>query len=422
MKAISSALIACAVGLGARASSAEAQTETVLYSFCNSGVSGGCTDGAFPYAGLTDLNGVLYGTTYWGGTGIRDCDGALSLACGTVFSFDPQTGAETVVYSLCSLKSRRDRICIDGKEPESGVIDVNGTLYGTSEWGGRYGYGTVFALDPANGAETVLYSFSDKHRDYEYGAFPNADLIDVNGLLYGTTPFGGRRGGAGTAFSLDPATGIGTVLHTFSAKHGDGRGPQAGMIDANGMLYGTTEYGGKHGYGTVFSLDPTTAGEAVVYSFKGYPSDGAGPVAGLLDINGMLYGTTESGGRHFAGMVFSLNPTTGAETVLYSFKGYPSDGAEPVAGLVSVDGLLYGTTEDGGRGKCYTEGGDYVGCGTVFSVDPQTGAETVQYSFSEKNNDGRFPEAGLIDVSGTLYGTTEEGGAHGYGTVFSILP
>ncbi|HTT83068.1 MAG TPA: choice-of-anchor tandem repeat GloVer-containing protein, partial [Rhizomicrobium sp.] len=272
MRAISTALIACALACVMHAPIAEAQTVTVLYSFCSSGVSGGCADGAFPYAGLTDVNGVLYGTTYWGGAGFRYCDGgSLSLACGTVFSFDPQTDTETVVYSLCSQKSRR-RVCVDGKEPESGVIDVDGMLYGTTEWGGYYGYGTVFSLDQTTDAETILYSFSDKHRDYANGAFPNADPVELNGLLYGTTPFGGRHAGAGTAFSLDLATGVETTLHTFSAKHKDGRGPQAGMIDIKGMLYGTTEYGGKNNAGAVFSLDPTTGAEAVVYSFRGYPS------------------------------------------------------------------------------------------------------------------------------------------------------
>ena len=414
LKAISTALIAWALACVMHAPIAEAQTETVLYSFCSEGVSGGCADGAYPYAGLINVGGVLYGTTYWGGAGYYYCDGGLSLACGTVFSFDPQAGVESVVYSLCSRKARAKK-CIDGEGPQSGVIEVNGTLYGTTVYGGTSASsaGTVFAVDLTTDSETVLFSFPDKRRNKQ-GDYPVAGLIDVNGVLYGTTPT--------TAFSLDPTNDVLTVLHRFPSNQHDGRSPEAGMIQINDTLFGTTEYGGKYGSGTVFSLDPTTGAEAVVYSFGRHPTDGGAPLAVPLSLNGVLYGTTEYGGKYGAGTVFSLDPTTGVETVLYSFKGYPSDGVEPVSSLVNIGATLYGTTWEGGKGKCYTSGENYIGCGTVFALDPQTGAETLLYAFSEKHQDGNFPNAGLIDVNGTLYGTTEYGGTLDYGTVFSINP
>ncbi|HTT85445.1 MAG TPA: choice-of-anchor tandem repeat GloVer-containing protein [Rhizomicrobium sp.] len=235
---------------------------------------------------------------------------------------------------------------------------------------------------------------------------------------------GRPRQAAGTAFSLDPATGIETVLHTFSAKREDGRGPQAGLIGVNGTLYGTTEYGGAYNAGAVFSLDPTTGAEAVLYSFKGYPSDGAGPVAGLLHVNGSLYGTTFGGGAQDLGTVFAIDLATSAETALYSFQGYPSDGAEPGAGLIDVNGSLYGTTEDGGAQGCKNEQGEYIGCGTAFSINLQLGSETELYSFCGEQfcADGQEPLAALISLNGVLYGTTELGGEYGYGAVFSIVP
>jgi uncharacterized repeat protein (TIGR03803 family) len=115
--------------------------------------------------------------------------------------------------------------------------------------------------------------------------------------------------------------------------------------------------------------------------------------------------------------VFSLDPSTGAETVLHSF-GSGTDGQTPLAGLLAVDGKLYGTT---------WLGGDFGG-GTVFALDLETGAETLAYSFCSQANcaDGGNPEASLIDVDGTLYGTTPTGGvgAHchsgGCGTVFML--
>jgi uncharacterized repeat protein (TIGR03803 family) len=125
-------------------------------------------------------------------------------------------------------------------------------------------------------------------------------------------------------------------------------------------------------------------------------------------VKGTLYGTTDEGGSHGAGTVFSIDPGTGAETVLHSFGG-TGDGSTPYASLIDVKGKLYGTTETGGA----------AAAGTVFSVDPKTGAEAVVYSFLG-GTDGKGPDASLIDVKGTLYGTTNEGGTDGYGTVFAL--
>lgn len=190
----------------------------------------------------------------------------------------------------------------------------------------------------------------------------------------------------------------------------DGVYPEASLIDVGGTLYGTTTEGDT--YGTVFSLNPTTDAETVVYSFKG-GSDGAYPEAGLVNVGGTLYGTT-AGGDSLAdlGTVFALNPATGAETALYAFKG-GSDGAEPQASLISVGGTLYGTTQGEGNSTDY---------GTVFSLNLATGVETVLHAF-QGGSDGATPEAGLINVGGTLYGTTVGGEASGdYGTVFSLNP
>jgi uncharacterized repeat protein (TIGR03803 family) len=304
----------------------------------------------------------------------------------------------------------------DGTSPSADLINVSGTLYGTTHSGGTNNLGTVFSISES-GTETVLYSFGGNND----GANPYAGLINVSGTLYGTTKSGGAYGG-GTVFSIDPKSGAETVLYSFG-NGTDGSSPFASLIDVSGTLYGTTETGGSDGSGTVFSIDPKTGAETVLHSFCQLTncSDGAYPVAGLIDVSGTLYGTTGNGGTNDAGTVFSIDPKTGAETVLHSF-GSGTDGSTPFASLIDVSGTLYGTTINGGTGTCTPD------CGTVFSITT-SGTENVIYSF-QGGTDGDSPTAHLIDVGGILYGTTFFGGTGtsssceggGCGTMFSIKP
>jgi uncharacterized repeat protein (TIGR03803 family) len=328
---------------------------------------------------------------------------------GTVFSITT-SGTETVLYSFGTSSG-------DGESPQAGLLNVKGTLYGTTWFGGGTGCGgsgcgTVFAIT-TSGAETVLYSFGTSSGD---GASPFARLTNVGGTLYGTTLSGGSKD-EGTVFSIT-TSGMETRLHSFKGGSGDGKNPLAGLLDVNGTLYGTTAYGGggpncsSSGCGTVFAI--TTSGkERVLYSFVCGSGDGSVPLAGLTNVNGTLYGTTTEGGADNDGTVFSITPS-GTETVLYSFKGGTGDGDYPDAGLLNVNGTLYSTTAYGGP-KC---GGR--GCGTVFSITP-SGSETVLHSF-KNTKDGVHPATGLTNVNGTLYGTTTEGGANRDGTVFSLSP
>jgi len=107
------------------------------------------------------------------------------------------------------------------------------------------------------------------------------------------------------------------------------------------------------------------------------------------------------------------------EVVLYAFQG-GSDAAEPFGGMIKVKGALYGTTISNGYTGSGGSSGSWLGSGTVFKITT-AGAETVLYSFLG-GSDGENPQAGLINVGGTLYGTTANGGASGNGTVFKITP
>jgi uncharacterized repeat protein (TIGR03803 family) len=224
-------------------------------------------------------------------------------------------------------------------------------------------------------------------------------------------------------FSVNPATGAETVVYSFQGGS-DGYYPAGELIDVNGTLYGTTNSGGIYNLGTVFSVDAKTGGETVMHSF-GNGSDGGNPLSGLINVKGTLYGTTQVGGTHDSGSVYSINTTTGAETVLYSFQG-GTDGLWPNTSFIDVKGTLYGTTSLGGGTGC--QGGE--GCGTVFSFNVRTSAETVVYSFQGGTDGGQPADGSLINVKGTLYGTTVFGGGgggtacneFGCGTVFSITP
>lgn len=204
-------------------------------------------------------------------------------------------------------------------------------------------------------------------------------------------------------------------MHSFAKS--DGFDPTASLIDVGGVLYGTTHYGGLYGYGTVFSVNPASGAAGTIHSFDHRP-DGAFPSTSLTDVAGELYGVTSSGGIYNGGTIFTLNPMTGVERVVHAF-GRGIAGSLPAASLTKVGRLLYGTTMQGGA----------YNAGTLFSLDPTSDAIQVVYTF-KAGYDGANPSARLIDVGGTLYGTTFAGGppsgeygcSVGCGTVFAFTP
>ena len=308
-----------------------------------------------------------------------------------------QSRAESVYHIIHPF----GRSSTDGTKPAADLIDIRGTLYGTTAGGGNSCCsGTVFSITPS-GDEKVLYRFASSDRSDGYQ--PYARLLDVDGTLYGTTSGGGTTNSAGTVFSVT-LDGNEKVLHSFNFIGEGGSAPLAGLIDVHGLLYGTTSGTYPYDYGTVFSI--TTRGlYKVLHRFGESNDDGANPKAPLLDVGGTLYGTTASGGGLGGGTVFSID-AAGQEQVLHSFRG-GDDGAVPTAGLVDVQGTLYGTTSEGGPS----------GDGTIFSITTR-GIENIVHTFSGK--DGRQPVASLKNVRGVLYGTTRVGGSNNLGTVFSF--
>ena len=320
-------------------------------------------DGTFPEAGLfRDSGGNLYGTTLQGG--VHSCNNNPP-GCGTLFQLS-KTGSKIRYYSFTGS---------NGEFPESPLIELSGSLYGTTNSGGVLGFGAVYKIN-ALGRETVLYSFQDGADGCD--PYPGV-TADSKGNLYGVAALGGSGGscndGYGTAYELD-TTGNFTVLATFGGRAG--ANPDSALIfDPQGNLYGTAANGGSSGEcgfsgcGTVFELSSHngTWSERTLYSFCSLPdcADGREPVGPLVrDKPGNLYGTTFFGGAYGYGSVFKLDPS-GNETVLYSFTG-GSDGANPGGGLtIDASGNLYGVTVVGGDISCNVFLG---GCGVVFELTP----------------------------------------------------
>jgi uncharacterized repeat protein (TIGR03803 family) len=308
--------------------------------------------------------------------------------------------------------------CPGGAFPYAGLIQAaDGNFYGTT-WQGSsgtvYGAGTVFEIT-AGGQPITLYGFCSKTNCAD-GGEPYAPLVQATDKnFYGTTFDGGAKG-YGTVFGITSAGAL-TTLHSFG--YADGAGSVAGLVQAkNGNFYGTTLYGGAHAAGTVFEI--TAGGKlTTLHSFCSAKNciDGADPYSGLVQsTDGNFYGTTHSGGAHGRGTVFRIAPG-GKLTTLYSFCSQTkcTDGADPYAGVIqAADGNFYGTTSQGGASNW----------GTVFEIT-SAGKLTTLHSFCQQKNctDGADPVGGLVQAaSGTFYGTTAEGGVYENGTVFSLSP
>ncbi|HUD48046.1 MAG TPA: choice-of-anchor tandem repeat GloVer-containing protein, partial [Candidatus Baltobacteraceae bacterium] len=286
----------------------------------------------------------------------------------------------------------------DGAYPSASLIQgADGNFYGTTQYGGTNGNGTVFRMT-TNGTYSILASLNY----YVTGANPLAALaLGADGNFYGTATEGGRHD-EGTVFEIT-TNGTLTVLHSFDGS--DGAEPSGTLVQgADGNLYGTTYSGGTSGYGTIFRM--TTAGTLTTLFTFDY-SNGAYPQGALVQgADGYFYGTAPVGGANYAGTVFRTT-TNGALTTLLSFNN--TNGAYPQAALVQgADGLFYGATTEGGSN----------GYGTVFSL---TTNGTLTSLFSFEGTNGSYPQASLVQgADGLLYGATTEGGTNGYGTVFSV--
>jgi uncharacterized repeat protein (TIGR03803 family) len=314
--------------------------ETIIHSF------GAEPDGWNPMGGLIeDKNGALYGTTRYGGMS----------QLGTVFKLVPSAHGytEKIIYYFQGAS---------GSNPRGSLLaDASGSFYGTAEYG-PFGDGVDFKLARSGGgySYSAIYVFQGGADE----ALPVGSLIaDSASDLYGTT-YGGEYQ-YGTVYKLTPGVGGYSESLILSFEGQNGENPLASLAaDSSGALYGTTSKGGTAKKGVVFKLTPegSTYAESVLHDFTG-GADGAHPQDDIaVDSGGRVFGTTLIGGAHNAGVVFQLTPSHGSYDfrILHNFAGSP-DGANPVAAVIDVgNGVLFGTTTSGGS----------LRNGTVFRLSP----------------------------------------------------
>jgi hypothetical protein len=404
-----------------------AYVEHILYSFQGCSGCGSSGDGATPAGGLIfDSVGNLYGTT--GNGGNQGC-GSIS-GCGTVFVYClSATGPWCASLSLGEhVLARMLTPATDLRHPvDKLLIDSNFNLYGTTFDGGLAsdcgaGYpncGGVFLVcapsspsplpckgNPISTYNEIYFFTGAGNND---GGNPIGGLVmDSAGILYGTTASGG--------------TGVGSVSEPCQ------RFPESVLVS---------------GCGTIFklSLSGSTWTDTVLYSFAGYPNDGSYPLGTLVwdAAKKNLYGTTEFGPQG-GGTVFEYS-FSGSPTILFEFANR-WDGGNAYAG-VSFDPTgkyLFGTTYSGGGGSLGTayELQDVSGTWVNRSNYPLTGQ--ALWSFEPYNlvhgqclpsfngTDGCSPFGGAIyqtetikkKVTKLIFGTTYQGGTHGFGTVYDV--
>ena len=411
------ALVVLVAFLGLSTLSA-AQVLTTLYYFNGSG------DAIWPNTPLTfDSSGNLYGASIFGGT--STC--SLGNGCGTVFELSPPSfpgGAwtEQVIYSFKGGS--------DGSEPQGQlVIDKKGVLYGTTEFGGTprsgcqgFGCGTLFQLIPPSVSGGVwtkrtVHAFSGGTD----GSYP-AGLVLASDTLYGAANSGGAYG-SGNIYSITFSGGGFTqsVIYNFNASLGDAGFPYNLFRDSLGNLYGTSTYGGAYGLGSIYELSPpTSAGgawtEQVLYSSPNFSSKGYEPGFSLaIDSQGSLWGTMTLGGASSYGAIYRLHPpASSGDSWVYSDIYNIAPGYSTSAMVLNHSNQTFYGVGGGGNGTIYQ-------VSKTGSDTPWTYSTIYSFPFDDSSGDDPF-EAPVLDASGNLYGTTEEGGLNGDGTVWMLTP
>ena len=297
----------------------------------------------------------------------------------------------------------------EGAHPFSVLIrGSDGALYGTIVTDNNStDHDAIFKMNPDGSGFTVLFDFDSPNTG---GNCWGGLLLGSDGALYGATYYGGT-GSAGTVFKINEnGTGF-TVLKNFATST-TGGGSYTPLLEVDGVLYGTTYLGGSGNAGTLFKLNLDGSGFAVLKHFDN-SATGGHPNAGLiLGPDGVLYGTAYHGGSFLSGTIFKLNPDGSSFSVLKHLNVSTTGGYPSARLLLRSDDLIYGAASEGGSSEA----------GTIFRMNPD-GSDFTILRHLNRSTDGAFPISGLIDGdNGKLYGTTLNGGTYDWGTVYEMEP
>jgi uncharacterized repeat protein (TIGR03803 family) len=375
--------LALAAGSFLAASTAGATgTFSTLYTFNSD------SDGDVPYAALLQgVDGNFYGLNTTGGRSDN----------GTVFRIQPSGSGFTVLNTFTQSNQ--------GNTPEGGLVQASDSnFYGVTSEGGANGFGTLYQVIPATGKLNTLFTFASG----DPGSNPVGALVQgIDGYLYGTTEFGGEFS-YGTVFRTDIATSATGTLAEIDGGTA-GINPECDLIQAkDGNFYGTTSSGGADNLGTFFRVTPEGV-FTTLYTFQG-STDGGNPLRGVIQgADGLFYGIANEGGTGGAGVIYQMTVSGNTATInpLYAFQPLLGDGTDPIGKLIQAsDGNFYGTTSTGGANSD----------GTIFQVniagsfttlynfaDDGDGGDPI--SGLTQGNNGKLygTTAGETDSSGTIF-------------------
>ncbi len=365
--------------------------------------------GSQPTAALYyDGAGNLWGTTLYSGSG---------TGYPTVFKYNISSNTLTTVGEFSGSSTVVNKIKGEG-ETSALTSDGNGFLWGMTFLGGTSGYGTVFKVEMATNTTTSVLEFSNNAATNK-GSYPVGSLVnDGAGFLWGVASNGGT-GDEGTVFKIAHSTGVLTTVLQFGSLTGANVNvmrPVNGLTnDGNGYLWGLASYEFPGVPWAVYKIkmSDNTFTKVAEHQTGGVSYLGRTPLAGLAGnaTSPWLWGTASVGGANNLGTLYRYNPSTGQQQVITSFTGQTGTalGSKP-NGKVYVDAsnIVWGTTEEGGASNF----------GTVFKYDPATATFSTIYSFN--TGSGFRPRSGLVDGGdGFLWGTAS---GSPNGAIYKINP
>jgi uncharacterized repeat protein (TIGR03803 family) len=358
------------------------------------------SDGEYLNEPVTEgSDGLLYGAAVNGG---GPDDG------GIVFRME-KSGANYQILHVFG-----PNVTTNGDSPWGGVIEgSDGRLYGATRQGGAELVGTIYSLAKDGSDFKMNFSFSTNG---SAGRLPMNSVIQAkDGRLYGKTLSGGV-GDGGTIFGVNTDGSGFQSLHSFEHNDIDHYIAYSGLIEgSDGMLYGTSNGEGPNRSGSVFRINKDGSGFETLYFFTGTGKgpDGRVPDAGVTEIGGILYGTTEGGGFDDYGVLYRIDRDGTGYRVLHEFTPQNSAGYLPTSPPIEgPDGALYGTTYFGGPEDT----------GSIYRINKDGSGLTFLYTFAGSNCP-TYPYSALKILSdGAFYGTTFNGLGEIYGAVFRINP
>ena len=329
---------------------------TILHTF-----HGGSTDAARPVGRLIVDGSNVYGVSKNGGTN----------NFGTIYSMDLTNGNVTVLHSFAGGTN-------DGEFPCASIVLIDSTLYGSAELGGPDNLGVVFKINTNGTGFGILHPFATGTSD---GHLPLGGLTLVGSTLFGTTAQGGSRSNGGTLFKIDADGSNYAILHAFGVVTGDGWNVEEDLTLVGTTFYGVTNQGGSAGTGTIFKIETSGTGYAVLYSFEGTSGNDGHPSSPLLTIGNRLIGTTDPIDNTIPDLVYSIKNDGSDFEVLYKFNGPTTEGREPGGNLYVIGQNLFGGAIYGGTIPNVNDGVIYS-LPLPFSIISVSRSETGQFSLT----------------------------------------